>query len=265
MNTIALITKTPIISQIFTLVCKKLNLVLTIKEENDINQHYDLIILDEEFINEHFNLIKQYATKLGSITNEELSFEKSNDFTIPRPFLPMQLQTKIQNVLNDIYQEKLEESRHNHHQHYSEKEHLGPAIDYLESLASDIAEDIEDESDESIISIPKMDTAGGVLDNEELLKIHDILQNNNYETAQKPSHDEELNEQDWSNLSDIIDKAITDIQEYEFDSNENAPIRLILNKYNMEEVKPLLEKLDQNIIDNLTNGNEVQLSLKLNN
>ena len=109
MNTIALITKTPIISQIFTLVCKKLNLNLTVKEENDIKEHYDIIVLDEEFINEHFNMIRQYATKVGSITNEELSFEKSNDFTIPRPFLPMQLQTKLQETLNDIYQEKLEE------------------------------------------------------------------------------------------------------------------------------------------------------------
>jgi hypothetical protein len=72
-----------------------------------------------------------------------------------------------------------------------------------------------------------------------------------------------MNEQDWANLSDIIDKAINDVKEYEFNGDDNAPVQIILSKYKMEEVKPLLEKLDQKLIDDLSNGNEVQLSLKL--
>ncbi len=58
--TILLICETAIIEHIFTLVCKKLRVNLTIQKTNSVNDRYDLIIIDQSFIDDKFNTIKQY-------------------------------------------------------------------------------------------------------------------------------------------------------------------------------------------------------------
>ena len=93
--TILLICETAIIEHIFTLVCKRLHINLTIQKTNSVNDRFDLIIIDQSFIDDKFNTIKQFSKKLGAISSEELSFDKSRDFIIQRPFLP----TKLEEIL----------------------------------------------------------------------------------------------------------------------------------------------------------------------
>ena len=266
---LALLTKTNIIANIFTLVSQKLNIELSFINDDRVDEQYDIIIIDDEFINEHFNINKPFCQSLGAITSNKLSFEKSTDFIIPRPFLPMQLQNILIKEFENIRQKLIKGSKEEIVTKTSD--HLTPAIDYLESLAEDIAQDIEYESDESIINpsnINLEDTEGGVLDANELSKIQSILKNG-YDTPNDSKEyfeeADEMSERDWHNLSDIIDKAIDDIKGYDIEQDYNEPIELILNRYSIEQLKPLFEKLDQNIIDTLTSGNRVMLELILNN
>jgi hypothetical protein len=64
---------------------------------------------------------------------------------------------------------------------------------------------------------------------------------------------------DWSELSEIIDKAIGDVQEYNFKDN----LTLVLNRHSMDELSPLLNKLNQNIINLLSSGKDVNITLRL--
>ncbi len=59
-----LICETAIIEQIFSLVCKKLDINLTVSKSNDVSENYDLIIVDQNFIDDKFNTIKQFSKKL---------------------------------------------------------------------------------------------------------------------------------------------------------------------------------------------------------
>ncbi len=90
-----LICETAIIEHIFTLVCKRLDFNLTVQKTSIVNDKFDLIIVDQTFIDDKFNSFKQLSKKLGAISSEELSFDKSRDFIIPRPFLP----TKLEEIL----------------------------------------------------------------------------------------------------------------------------------------------------------------------
>ena len=45
----------------------------------------------------------------------------------------------------------------------------------------------------------------------------------------------------------------------------NDEYKLILNNFTMQELKPLLTKLNQNIIDQLVDGQEIKLILKVKN
>ncbi|WP_438887217.1 hypothetical protein, partial [Bacillus cereus group sp. Bce037] len=87
---------------IFTLVCKRLNINLTIQKTNSINEKFDLIVVDQNFIDDKFNSLKQLSKKLGAISSEELSFDKSRDFIIPRPFLPTKLESLLVEQLEII-------------------------------------------------------------------------------------------------------------------------------------------------------------------
>ncbi len=103
---------------------------------------------------------------------------------------------------------------------------------------------------------------GGILDNSELHKISDILHDDDVQ------NEVVVDENDWKDISDIIDDALNEVNEYEFDieSNDNEPIKLVLNNYNISELKPFLQKFDQSVIDRLSNGEDVDvvLSLKVN-
>lgn len=248
-----LISKTPIVIQIFNLVCKKIDLKFKVQGDNEVGAKFDLIIIDKEFIDDRFNIIKQYSKKLGAIVSEELPFEKARDFVIPRPFLPLQLQSILEDHIQIIKDEEKEELSHKK----IFENNTSEVVDYVESLADDIAMDIEDESDESIITLASLKD-GGILDDGELNKIQDILHEEEIQ-----DEIQQLDEEDWLDLSDIIDKAIDDVKDYEFDPETSEPIKLLLTDHNMNELEPLLTKLDQNTVDLLTSGKVVDIQLKL--
>lgn len=251
-----LISNTPIIIKIFTLICQKLEISLTVQKDNDVDEKFDLIIIDSEYVDDKFNIIKQFCKKIGAISSEELPFDKSRDFIVPRPFLPHDLQEML---LEQVTLIKEEEEQEKKEALAFSRQDTSEVTDYLDSLADDIAHDIEDESDESIVSMASL-RDGGVLDSSELGKIKNLL---NSEPSE--SHEIEIDDDDWHDLSEIIDKALDEVKDYEFDmSGENDNyITLILNQFNMDELKPLLLKLDQNSIDTLTSGNTINLKLKL--
>ena len=264
-----LICETVIIEQIFSLVCKKLNIDLTVKQTNDVSEKFDLIIVDQNFIDDKFNIIKQFSKKLGAISSEELPFDKSRDFIIPRPFLPTKLQEILKEQIEFILKEEITNTENNTSTYineldnYEEDEDVTVPIitDYVESLAEDVYLDIEEDNDESIVSISSLNN-GGILDNSELSKINDILK-------EEVIHNEVImNKKDWKDISDIIDDALDEVKEYEFDLDENSSksntsLKLVLTDYNINELKPLLEKLDQETIDKLSHGESIDLRLML--
>ncbi len=76
-----------------------------------------------------------------------MPFDKSRDFIIPRPFLPAQLQEilleVIESIEEDINKQRIEENK---------KSLPKEEDDYMDSIANYIAQDIENENDESIVS-----------------------------------------------------------------------------------------------------------------
>ena len=269
-----LISDTAIIEQIFSLVCKKLNIDLTITQSNDVSEKFDLIVIDQNFIDDKFNIIKQFSKKLGAISSEELPFDKSRDFIIPRPFLPTKLQEilteQFEVILKDEKEELISKTQESNQSasyvdlnEYEEDEDVTVPIitDYVESLAEDVYLDIEEENDESIVSLDSLNN-GGILDNSELSKINDILK-------EEVIHNEiVMNKNDWKDISDIIDDALDEVKEYEFDLNDekantSKPLKLVLSDYNINELKPLLEKFNQETIDRLSHGESIDISLVL--
>lgn len=252
-----LISNTPIIIKIFTLICQKLELSLNIQKDNNVDEKYDIIIIDNEFVDDKFNIIKQFTKKIGAIVAEELPFDKSRDFLVPRPFLPNELQEILKEQIALIHEEAEQEKKESIR--LTSAQETDEATSYLNSLADDIAHDIEDESDESIVTLASLKD-GGVLDMGELGKIKNLL-----DVEPPTEHEIEMDEDDWHDLSDIIDKALDEVKDYEFDiSDDNSKyITLVLNRFTMDELKPLLLKLDQNSIDTLTSGDTINLKLKL--
>jgi hypothetical protein len=256
---LVLITNTPMIKKIFSLVCNKLNISLIIKNDLDIDTKVDFIIVDEEFVNDDFNNLRQYTKKIAAIASEELPFDKSRDFIIHRPFLPTLLEDLLIEQISFIKEEeKIELDEKSFDNSFNEE---AVVANYVESLADDVAYNIEEENDESIVTIASLNT-GGILDNSELHKISDILHDDDVQ------NEVVFDENDWKDLSDIIDDALSEVNEYEFDldTKENEPIKLVLNNYNISELKPFLQKFDQGVIDRLSSGEDVEvvLSLKVN-
>ncbi len=260
--TLLLISETAIVEQIFSLICGKMNVDLHVSTSTSVNEKYDLIIIDQKFIDDKFNIIKQYSKKLGAISSEDLPFDKSRDFIIPRPFLPTKLQEILEEQIKYIKEDEQEELENlKKKDNYLEDEEVTvPVNDYIETLADNIYEDIEDESDESIVNLAALKD-GGVLDTSELSKINDILKEEHLE--QKDT----LSENDWQDISSIIDEALDEVRHYEVDLqdvNKNSGVyNVILNNYNITELKPLLNKLNQDLVDKLSNGEEVDLKLIL--
>lgn len=261
-----LICETTIIEHIFELVCKKLNIDLTVQNNNNVDERYDLIIVDQNFIDDKFNIIKQFSQKLGAISSEELSFDKSRDFIIPRPFLPTKLEILLKEQIEIIKDDNIKEKEKISYKpqqpiygEYEEDEEVTiPITDYVESLADEVYNEIEEDNDESIVTIASLNN-GGVLDQKELGKISDLLK-------EEYIHNElNLEKSDWKNISDIIDDALEEVREYEFTLEQTAikPYNLILNKFHMDELRPLLEKFDQTIIDRLASGEEVDVKISL--
>lgn len=276
-KSLVLISRKPIIIQIFTLVCKKINVTLEVLPELQIDKKVDIIVIDTEFINDRFNIIKTYCKVIGAISNEELPFEIADDFIISLPFLPSSLQTILEtqiDILNKrmnakIYISNVEVEDANDEfviDDTIKQDDTENAVEYLESLADDIASDMSEEVDESVVSISSLNH-GGVLDRNELSNIENIINENVQNNSQNDFVELEGENEEWLDLSSIIDKAIDEVNSVTqvYDGEQIKPIRLLLNNYDIEELKPLLSMLNQDIIDSLTDGNEVNLQLKFEN
>jgi len=276
MRHLILVSKTPIVIQIFTLVCKKLNIALEILNEAQIDHKVDIIVIDREFINDRFNILKTYTKQIGAISKNDLPFEMANDFVVPLPFLPSLLQNILEKQLEIIikkantktYISNIEPLNTEKQPVYVDpnNEELDPAVEYLESLADCIAYDMSEESDDSIVPIATLND-GGILDTKELSKIEEIINPLNDITQNISNNfiDEQDDNEEWIDLSSIIDQAIDEINTTDnvYNNYENKPIKLLLNDYSMNELTPLLNLLDQNIIDSLSEGNEISVQLKL--
>lgn len=253
-----LICETNIIKDIFALICKKLNIELLIQDKIDLKDaKYEIIVVDQSYIDDKFNSLKQNSKKLGAISSEELPFDKARDFIIPRPFLPTKLEFILKDEIEEIKKEetKASYSKRIYENYEEDTEVTIPVVDYMESLVDDVYNQIEDESDESVITIASL-KEGGVLDKNELSKINSLLFNH-------ASVSDEIQESDWKDISDIIDDALDEVREYEFDLSSKDRYEIVLTNYKMNELKPLLSKLNQNLIDALANGEEVDITLKL--
>ena len=89
MRKLILVSKTPIIHQIFDLVSKKLTIELEILDDLDIkdsSKKVDIIIVEKNLIDERFNILKTHSKRVGAISKTTLPFEMANDFLIPSPF-----------------------------------------------------------------------------------------------------------------------------------------------------------------------------------
>ncbi len=266
---VLLICDTTIIEHIFALVCKKMDIDLTIQKSTIVNEEYDFIIVDHPFIDDNFNNYKQYTKRLGAISSEELSFSVARDFIIPRPFLPTKLESILNEEIDILYDDELNYSRREKKYSNFEIEDKtfiiqknsvnNNSIFSNEKFVEDsISEDEFSFIDESLVSVSSLNN-GGILDNNELNKINNILK------EEKIQNEIELEKNDWKDISSIIDDALEEVREYEFDLNqkEEKKYNLVLNKFAIEELRPFLEKFDQSIINRLVNGEVVDVKISL--
>jgi len=267
-KSLILVSRKPIVIQIFTLVCKKLNIQLEILNEAQIDHKVDILVIDNEFIDDRFNILKSYTKLMGAISKEELPFGSANDFRIPLPFLPSSLEQILDEqlqVLNKRNNSKMYISNVEveDKEEIDDSKEVEPAVEYLESLADDIANEVEEEDvDDSIISFAGLNQ-GGVLDNRELSNIKNLM--TPYPENNREYSEDEKVDNEWMDLSAIIDKAIDEVNAVNemYSKFDNKPIKVLLNNFELEELTPLLNKLDQDIIDSLTDGYEINLQIKL--
>lgn len=266
---VLLICDTIIIEHIFALVCKKMNIDLTIQKSTIVNEEYDFIIVDQAFIDDNFNNYKQYTKRLGAISSEELSFSKARNFIVPRPFLPTKLEAILNEQIETLYDDELNYSRRASIYNNFEEEDKTFIIQKNSILNDNIfnSDNIVDEEmsndefafiDESLVNISSLNN-GGILDNNELNKINNILK------EEKIQNEIELEKSDWKDISSIIDDALEEVREYEFDlvHNDTKIYNLVLNKFDIEELKPFLEKFNQNVINRLVSGEVVDVKISL--
>jgi len=256
MKTIALISNTPIINKIFTLISNKLMVHLKIYTAiDDVEKNIDLVVVDDIFLEENIIKLKSFCNTLV-LLKEDGSDENGFDFIIEKPFLPSTLSINLEKILKSV-----DENNLNKQQVYTSEEPTNEEITddlakFIDTLVSEIDEESSFNSDDLTVKKEQLGH-GGVLDKEELSKLFDMINDDKPDNYFKNIEKED----DWIELSDIIDRAIDDVSTYAF--KENQPIKLILNEYSIEELAPLLKKLDQNIIDRLTDGNEITLQLRL--
>ena len=259
MSNIALVSTTNIINQIFRLVSKKLALELTIYDSIETINPSDILILDSQFNTDSVATFKTICKKLVLLsTTDEIDI--NFDAQIKKPFLPSQLQQFLEKITKEDIP-KVDTTSAD----ITNNDELEDLVAFVDAIPDDtITQDSEDEycgvlpNTEDIV-INKEDLgSGGVLDTTELSKLHELI---NDEVNKIDDNEVHLSDDDFVELSDLIDKAIDDINDYDFE--ENKPITLILNRYSMEELSPLFKKLNQNIIDNLVDGKEISLQLKL--
>lgn len=271
-----LISEVAIVEHVFTLICKRLNIVLEVQQKSVVNGEFDFIVLDQAYIDDNFNSYKQYTKKLGAITSEELSFSKSRDFIIPRPFLPNQLENILKEQVEHLKDEELRNKRASYVQNSEEDESFLVSYEEIKKEQELLRDNLKKESpfvnidkidfneyeiedeDESLVSINNSKN-GGILDTNELTKINGILR------EERIQNEINTDRNDWKDINLIIDEALDEVREYEFEipkTTEEA-YNLILNKYSIEELKPFLEKFNQDIINKLVSGQTVDVRISL--
>ncbi len=257
---ILLISKTPIIKQIFNLISSKLNISLTILDVNIVSSQFDIIVIEDILYDEQFP-IKTYAKRFGVIAKDDLLFKGKQDFILHKPFLPSVLLSVLNSQISIISENINEEKKVDIDIDVEVEQEIEQSEDFISSLVEDISSELLDESaeeDESIVSFTKPNSCG-ILDKNELSKINTML--SDADTNEHAEYEEPSENDEWIDLANIIDQAIDEVKEYEFKHKE--PIRLILNNYTMNELSGLLNKLDQSIIDSLVAGEEITLKLKV--
>jgi len=269
MKSIALVSNTEIINKIFTLISKKLMVTLKIYKSINIHEkHFDMIVVDDSFLGENIIKLKTISHTLVLLKNDSLS-EVGFDFIIEKPFLPSTLTESLENILktidnfpyvetpNSLQIEKEVEKTIYKSDEPSEKDITDDLAKFIDNMVNELDEEISYNSDDLTVKKEQLGH-GGVLDRDELSKLYDMINDDEYDIKSSKKNDIES---DWIELSDIIDKAINDISSYEF--KEDKPIKLILNQYTINELAPLLKKLNQNVIDSLTQGSEITIQLRL--
>ena len=255
---IILITDTEIIKQIFTLVCNKLSLNLEIYSD-DININKTDILIYEDLKYDKDNIIryKSMCETLAVIAKQRV-YEYEGAFLIKKPFLPSQLVNYISELIDSLkYQEK-EQIKNS-----IKIEDMSGEVDDLVDFIDSIDEFKEDEYfEKNDIEISASDLGhGGVLDKKELDKLHDIISDNTNNTEDNTSINYNNDAENWLELNDIIDDVIDDIADNDIADNDD--ILLVLNKFTMDELAPLLNKLDQDSIDKLSTGVDLKITLRL--
>lgn len=255
-----LICNTAIIEHIFTLVCNRLNIELIVQQTTDVKQVYDVIVVDQPFIDNSFKNLRKQATLTGAISAEDLPLDILRDFLIPRPFLPTKLEILLKEQL-EVLKSKPQIDNSTNFVSEKDSEVVSSIVDFinddledLDNSEFEIEEDFKDDTeDESIVSLRSLHK-GGVLDNSELDKINTILKD-------EPINN--LEEEDWKDITKIIDEALDEVRDYEFDINEQNIYHLFLNRYKIDEIKPLLTKLNQDLVNKLSKGETVDIKISL--
>jgi hypothetical protein len=260
-NTLILISIKPVVTQIFTLICKKLNIELQVVTEPNITNNVDMIIIDSDFISEKLNTLKTNCKLIGIISKFELPYEIANDFIIPIPFLPSVLEEILAKQIialkerknAKVYVKNIESDSINDINNEDEE---ALSLDYLNDFGDSFA------NDESIVQ-PDHKNDGGILDKNQLDEIGDLLNSNKKEIDNNFVEIEDSNNnEDWQDLSDIVDQAINEANTINTIATSGNTIDLKLNDYQLEELTPLLNLLDQNVIDKITKGDEIRLNLR---
>ena len=274
---ITLITNTDIIKQIFTLVCNKLSLNLEIYP-NDINiKKADILIYEDSNYNKSETIRYKSMCSVLAVIAKQRVYEYEGCYLIKKPFLPSALVNNISELIDSVNSkqpkvmpkeinniDEIEELTLDNNKSFEEENfELNSGVDDLVDFIENI-EDEDQKEDEDII-IRKSDLGhGGVLDQKELTNLHNIISDNDIKgsdiTEELPMTNDEDGE--WLELNDIIDDVIDDISsETIIEKNEN--ILLVLNKFTMDELSPLLNKLDQDAIDKISSGNDLNITIRL--
>ena len=264
---ITLITNTDIIKQIFKLVCNKLSLNLEIYPDDTIVNKTDILIYED--INYNSDELIRYRSScsvLAVIATKKV-YEYEGCYLIKKPFLPSQLIESISELINNITEnividnkkEELEEINFldNNIAKNDISGEVDDLVDFIDNMEDNKNNELIDDED---IVIHKDDLGhGGVLDQKELLNLHDIIsEENEISNINEIKHDDE-----WLELNDIIDDVIDDITHEPIEKEEE--ILLVLNRFTMDELSPLLNKLNQDVIDKISTGNDVNIKLRLEN
>ena len=258
MKNITLITKTNIINKIFTLVCKNLEINLNILNNDNNIKNTDLLIIDDDLFDTN-NIIryKSICSNIAILTKEML-YEYESLIIIKKPFLPSSLNDQLENIIINL-NTKDENNIEINEDIRNNDDEVNDLVDFIDSIEDDKL-NYNEHIDEIYVSKDDLGH-GGVLDKEELDILHDMISDSNDEIQEIEQIQINENNNNWLELSEIIDKAIDDVQAFDL----NDELVLILNQYTMDELSPLLNKLDQKSIDKLSCGEELILKIKLEN